>query len=180
MGTDKLLFEGERCRGATGSHVTGSDVTGSDMTGSDVSHVTGSDHVRKYILHMRNRKLPHIRLSRGFWPEVTVTWLEEALSGSGPDRKWVLRMPGFFPRFFLSSRTRCDQRSLDPLRSSLEYAQPEVVQHPQWPKVTSSLGSVLWVFSTTYASYNPRKPCVLYLVTGTSPGYLSLLFSYSV
>ena len=62
MGTDKLLFEGERCGGTTGSHVTGSDVTGSDMTGSDVSHVTGSDHVRKYILRMRNRKLCHIAL----------------------------------------------------------------------------------------------------------------------
>jgi hypothetical protein len=32
-----------------------------------------------------------------------VTWSEESLSGSGPDRKYVLRMPVFSPRFFLSS-----------------------------------------------------------------------------
>ena len=38
-------------------------MTGSDMTESDVSHVTGSDHVRKYVLRMRNRKLRNIRPS---------------------------------------------------------------------------------------------------------------------
>ena len=32
-------------------------MTGRDVTGSDVSHVTGSDHVRKYVLRMRNRQL---------------------------------------------------------------------------------------------------------------------------
>jgi hypothetical protein len=61
MGTDKLAFEVEGCGGATGSHVTESD-----MTVSDVSHVTGSDHVRKYVLRMRNRKLRHIRSSGAF------------------------------------------------------------------------------------------------------------------
>jgi hypothetical protein len=47
-------------------------------------------------------------------PEVTsvtwlpeVTWPEEAMSGSGPIRKYVLRMPGFSPRFFLSSSATC-------------------------------------------------------------------------
>ena len=50
MGTDKLLFEGEQWV-----------ATGSDVTGSHVSHVTGNDHVRKYILRMRNRKSRHIR-----------------------------------------------------------------------------------------------------------------------
>jgi hypothetical protein len=60
-------------------------------------------HVRKYVRRMRNRKLRNIHLSRAFPPEVTsVTWPEEALSGSGPYRKYVLRMPGFFPAFFLS------------------------------------------------------------------------------
>jgi hypothetical protein len=59
MGTDKDAFEGEQW-GATGS-----DVTGSHMTESDVSHVTGSDHVRKYILRMGNRKLRNIRPSGG-------------------------------------------------------------------------------------------------------------------
>jgi hypothetical protein len=58
MGTDKVVFEGEQW-GATGS-----DATGSDMTGSHVTDVTsGSDHVRKYIMRMRNRKLRHIRPS---------------------------------------------------------------------------------------------------------------------
>jgi hypothetical protein len=52
MGTDKLAFEGEQW-GATGSHVTGSDVT-------------GSDHIRKYIMRMRNRKWCHTRPSGDF------------------------------------------------------------------------------------------------------------------
>jgi hypothetical protein len=52
MGTDKLAFEGEQW-GATGSHVTGSDVT-------------GSDHIRKYIMRMRNRKLCHTHPSGDF------------------------------------------------------------------------------------------------------------------
>ena len=73
------------------------------MNGSDVSDITGSD-----VSDMTGSDV----------------------IGMGPDRKYVLRMPGFFPRFFLSSRTRCDQRSLDPLRSSFECAQPEVAQHP--------------------------------------------------
>jgi hypothetical protein len=40
-----------------------------------------------------------------FWSEVTSP--EEALSGSGLDRKYILRIPGFFRVFFLSSRTKC-------------------------------------------------------------------------
>jgi hypothetical protein len=50
-------------------------------TGSDVSHVTGSD-----ISH-RNQKYI-LRPSEAFWPEVK--WV----------RKYVLRMSGFFLRFF--------------------------------------------------------------------------------
>ena len=61
MGTDKLVFAVMLCGGATGS----------DMTGSDVSHVTGSDPMRKYVLRMRNRKSRHICPSMAFWPEVT-------------------------------------------------------------------------------------------------------------
>jgi hypothetical protein len=63
---------------------------------------------------MSNRELRNIRPSDVFWPEVTsvtwlpeVTWPEEAMSGSGPVRKYVLRMPGLSPRFFLSSSTTC-------------------------------------------------------------------------
>ena len=84
MGTDKATFEVVLWGGATGSDVTRSGV--SHVNGSDVSHVTGSDHVRKYVLRMRNWKLRHILPSGAFWPEVTVTWLEEVLSGSRPDR----------------------------------------------------------------------------------------------
>ena len=76
--------------------------TGSDVTGCDVSHVTGSDPVRKYVLRMHNRKLRHIAL---MGPEV-------ALTGSR-----FCACPAFPPRFFLSSSTMitgCDQRSLDP------------------------------------------------------------------
>jgi hypothetical protein len=61
FGTDKLVFAVVLCGGATGS----------DMTGSDVSHVTGSDPIRKYVMRMRNRKSRHICPSRAFWPEVT-------------------------------------------------------------------------------------------------------------
>ena len=53
MGTAQLLFAVERCGGANGSHVTE----------SDVSHMTGSDPVRKNILRMRNKKY---RPSRAF------------------------------------------------------------------------------------------------------------------
>jgi hypothetical protein len=111
MGTDKVVFEGEQW-GATGS-----DATGSDMTGS---HVTGSDHVRKCILRMRTRKLRHIRPSGAIWPKVTQSrdrkrpCPEVSLTGSR-----FCACPDFPPRFFLNSRTGCDQRSLDPFRGSL-------------------------------------------------------------
>jgi hypothetical protein len=65
--------------------------------------------VRKYFLRMSNWKLRNIRPSGVFWPEAT------------PDRKYVLRMPGFFPRFFLSSST---------VVTWLPDLQPKVVQHP--------------------------------------------------
>jgi hypothetical protein len=57
--------------------------------------------VRKYVLRMCNRKLRNIRPSGAFLTgSDKVTWPEEALSGSVPDRKHVLRIPVFFPRFF--------------------------------------------------------------------------------
>ena len=56
MGTAQVVFAVGLCGGATGS----------DVTGSDISHVTGSDHVRKYVMRMRNRKLGHIRPSGAF------------------------------------------------------------------------------------------------------------------
>jgi hypothetical protein len=122
MGTAQLVFAVERCGGATGSGVTGNDVTG-----SDVSHMTGSDHVREYILRIRNRKLYNIRPSRAFWPEVTKSrdWKrpcpEVALIGS-----MFCACPAFSRAFFLSScnmATGCVLRSLDPNRGSLWCAQ---------------------------------------------------------
>ena len=52
--------------------------------------------LRKYVLHMRNRKLRNIRPSVAFSPEVTSVTRR---TGSGPVRKYVLRMLGF-PRVF--------------------------------------------------------------------------------
>jgi hypothetical protein len=49
--------------------MTESDV--SHVIASDVSHVTGSGHVRKYVMRMRNRKLRHLRPIGAFSPEVT-------------------------------------------------------------------------------------------------------------
>ena len=78
MGTDKATFEVVLWGGATGS----------DVTGSDISHVTGSDPVRKYNMRMRYRKSCHIRPSGAFWSEVTKSrdWKrpcpEVALTGS--------------------------------------------------------------------------------------------------
>ena len=60
-----------------------------EVTWPEVTSVTCL--VRKYILRMRNRKLRHIRPSGACWPDVT----------KSRDRKYVLRMPGFSPRFFL-------------------------------------------------------------------------------
>ena len=70
----------------------------------DVSH-------RKYVLRMRNRKLRHIR-------------------PSGPDRKYVLRVPGFSPRFFFLVVVTWLPKVTWPLRGSLECTQPKVAQHP--------------------------------------------------
>ena len=64
MGTAQLSFAGIGPLRMTGSDVTGSDV--SHVTGCDIGHVTGSDTVRKYVLHMRNRKLRHIRPKGAF------------------------------------------------------------------------------------------------------------------
>ena len=88
MGKAQLAFEGVLWGGATESDVTGSDI--SQVPCSEVCSV-----------HAEPEAVPY-RPSRAFWPEVTsVTWPEEAMSGSGPDRKQVLRMTGFSRAFFL-------------------------------------------------------------------------------
>ena len=68
------------------------------------------------------------------WPEVTsVTWPEAALSGSY--RKYVLRIPGFSPRFFLTIVVvqNVSLRMTDrPTGNDIEcaHAQPKVAQYP--------------------------------------------------
>jgi hypothetical protein len=87
-------------------------MTESRVTGSDVSHVTGIDNIRKYIMRMRNRKLRHIRPSGAFWPEVT-----KSRDRKRPCPEVSLTEVGsaharLFPRVFF-----------------FECTQPEVVQH---------------------------------------------------
>ena len=102
--------------------------------------------------------------------------MEEALSGSGPDRKYVLRMPGFFPRFFLSSSTvvtwllKVTRGLLTPSGfpwvcvCGTGYYATYVVTEGTWPLRKCPLGRPRPIFS---------------MVTGNSPGYLPLLFSYN-
>jgi hypothetical protein len=89
-------------------------------------------------------------------------------------------MPGFSPRFFLVVEPDVTEGYL----TLSEFPWVCTTGICATPVVTEGhvipLGSILGVFSTTSASYNPRKPLFLYLVTGTSLGYLPLLFSYSV
>ena len=146
------------------------------------SHICGgSDHcawpevtsvtcpVRKYVLSMHNRKLRHIRPSGVFWPEMS----------KSHDRKWICpepvlagsmfcSCPVFSRVFFLRSSnmaTECDRRSLDPLRGSLgvRMRNRKLRNTRSDRRSRDPFGSVLVVFSTTAASYNPRKPRVIYL-----------------
>ena len=79
----------------------------------------------------------------------------------GPVRKYVLCMPGFFPRFF-------------PLSSTVVTWLPDVIKGHLTPsgklhntpsdlRSRDPFGSVLGVLSTTSASYDHRKPSILYL-----------------
>jgi hypothetical protein len=188
MGTDKVVFEGEQW-GATGSDMTGSDVshvTRSDVshvTRSDVSHVTGRDPVRKYTMRMRNRKLYHVRPSRVFWPEVTKsrdrkgTCPEVALTGSR-----FCACPAFSGAFFLVvvpwlpdvTKGHLTPSEFPWVCATRSCATPVVV-------VNNAGWGVLYDVRILYlAGLLELNTCVLYLVTGTSPGYLPLLFSYSV
>jgi hypothetical protein len=61
--------------------------------------------------------------------------------------------------------TECDRRSLDPLRGSLgvRMRNRKLRNTRSDRRSRDPFGSVLVVFSTTAASYNPRKPRVIYL-----------------
>ena len=85
------------------------------MTGSDVSHVTESD-----LSHCPEVSSAHAQPEVAPYPPQWGLLIGSDVShvtGRGPVRKQVLRMPGFSPRFFLSSSnmaTGCDLRSLNP------------------------------------------------------------------
>ena len=86
-------------------------------------------------------------------------------------------MPGFSPRFFLVVEPDVTKGHL----TSSELLWVCATGSCEKPVVpVDPRGSVHGVLSSMSASYNPRKPLVLYLETGTSLGYLPLLFSYSV
>jgi hypothetical protein len=198
MGTAQLVFEGVL------PEVTWPEVT--SVTWQEVTSVTWLEvtsitcHVRKYVLRMRNR-LRNIYPSGAFWPEVT----------KSPDRKrpcpevvltrsMFYACPAFSPRFFLSSSnmaTGCDRRSLDPFGVPLGVCMRnrKLRNTRSDRRSRDPFGSVIEVFSTTSASYNHRKPRVLYLAwlpeLPTHVLYLAmwlelalvicpLLFSYSV
>ena len=115
-------------------------------------------YVRKYVLRKRNRKLRHIRPSGAFRPEMTVTWPGAVLTGS-----MFCACPAFSPAFFfLSSSTvvpwlpDVTEDHLTPFGFLLG-----VRMHNR--RSCDPFGSVHGVFSTTSASYNHRKPRVLYL-----------------
>jgi hypothetical protein len=101
------------------------------------------------------------------------------VTGRCPVRKYVLRMPGFCPRFFFSSSnmaTECDRRSLDPFGVLLGVRNRKLCN-------TRSSSKQCWLGCSLrrprpITIVNPRP--IFSMVTGTSLCYLPLLFSYSV
>jgi hypothetical protein len=146
MGRAQVTFA-EVLWGATGSHVTRSDVTGSMFSAC----ATGSGAIST-LMGLFDRKWRQSRDQKMPCPEAV-------LIGSR-----FCACPAFSPRaFFLSSSTMatgCDQGSLDPFGFPwvCTCATPVVTEGH-----VTHFGSVLGVFSTTSASYDHRKPCVLYL-----------------
>ena len=116
--------------------------------------------VRKYVLRMHNRKLRHIRPSGAFLTgSDNVTWPkgpcpELALTGSR-----FCACPVFLPSFFsLSSSnmtTGCDLRSFEPFGVPLgvRMRNRKLRNTRSDRRLRDPFGSVLWVFSTTSASY---------------------------
>ena len=153
--------------------VTWPEVT--PVTWPEVAPVTWP--FRKNVLRMRNRKLRNIRPSGTFWPEVTNSrewkrpYPEAALTGS-----MFCACPVSPPRFFLSSSTvvtwllKVTRGLLTPsgfpwvCACGTGYYATYVVTEGTWPLRKCPLGRPRPIFS---------------MVTGNSPGYLPLLFSYN-
>ena len=117
--------------------------------------------------------------------EVTsVTWTGSMFCACATGSCAMSALVGSFDRKWQSRVTGCDQRSLDPFGVPLcVRMRNRKLRHTSNDRRSGDpFGSVLGVFSTTSASYNQRKPPrpIFSMVTGTSPGYLPLLFSYSV
>ena len=141
--------------------VTWPEVT--SVTCPDVTSVTCP--VRKYVLRMCNRKLRHIRPSGAIWPEVT----------KSRDRKWpcpeaaligsrFCACPAFPRVFFLVVvpwLPDVTEGHLTPFGVPLGVR----MRNRKLCNTRSSGSKQCWlgVFSTTSASYNHRKPCILYL-----------------
>jgi hypothetical protein len=108
-------------------------------------------------------------------------------------------MHDFFPRFFLSSSnmaTGCDRRSLYPFgvplgvcmrnRKLCNTRSRRRLRDPSEVSLGCSLrrprpitiGNPGLIFSMVTGTKHPRP--IFSMVTGTNPGYLPLLFSYSV
>jgi hypothetical protein len=127
----------------------GSHVTGSHVNRSDVSHVTRSDasHVpcpEACSAHAQP-KLRHFPPSGAFMTRRDVSHV----TGRGPVRKWP------WPEVCSPHA-----RSLDHFSFSLGLR----IRNRKLRNTRGDpFGSVLGVFSTTSASYNHRKPRVLYL-----------------
>jgi hypothetical protein len=142
-------------------HCAWPEVTRPDVplvTWPEVTSVTCP--VRKYVLRMHNRKLRNIRPSVAFWPEVTKSrdrkrsW-PEVCSAHAP----------FFPRvfFFLVVVTwlpDVTEGHFIPFGVPLGV---RIRNRKLCNTRSSSKQCWLGVFSTTSASYNHRKPRVLYL-----------------
>ena len=147
MGTDKVAFEGEQWR------ATGSDV--SHETGSDVSHVpcpeVGSAHVQPEVA-------PYPP-SRAFWPEVTKSrdWKRPCPEVAMTGRRFSA-CPAFFRAFFLVVVTWLPKVTWSLRGSLLVYATGSCATPVMTEGHVTPLGSIIGVFSTTSASYNPRKP----------------------
>ena len=152
MRTDKVAFEGVLWGGATGSH----------MTGSDVNHVpcpeVCSAHAQTEVVQYPPK-----------WGLFDRKWQSR-------DRKWSC--PAFSRAFFLVVVPWLPDVTEGHLTP---FGVPWVCATGSCATPVVVVNNVGWECSLwrlrPIIIGNPR---VLYLVTGTRPGYLPLLFSYSV
>ena len=173
MGTDKDAFEGSN---GEQPEVTWPEVTWPEVTLVTWPEVTMSGSI---LCAWATGSCAISALVGAFWPEVTKSrdrkrpCPEVSLTGSR-----FCACPDFSRVFFLVVVvTWLPRVTWPPSGLSWVYASGSCATSVMTEDHVTPFGSVHRVFSTTSASYNP---IFLYLVTGTSPGYLPLLFSYNV